>query len=142
MFFGEYTHTMDAKGRVSLPARHRNQLAGEVVLVKGLENCLWAFTPEAFQEFLGSMAKREAFDPRLRQTRRFFLAGAQDVELDSAGRIRVPQVLRDYAGLTKDVVVTGNGDRIELWDAGAWSDYQSTIDIGALTGDLAAEGLL
>lgn len=142
MFFGEYTHTMDAKGRVSLPSRHRNQLAGEVVLVKGLESCLWVFTPEGFSEFLGSMDQREAFDPRLRQTRRFFLAGAQDVEIDSAGRIRVPQVLRDYADLSKDVVVTGNGDRIELWDATAWSRYQDSIDIGSLTSDLAAEGLL
>lgn len=142
MFFGEFRHTMDAKGRVSLPSRHRNQLAGEVVLVKGLEHCLWAFTPDGFQTFLGTLDQREAFDARLRQTRRFFLAGAQDSEIDAAGRIRVPQILRDYAELDKDVVITGNGDRLELWNATAWDEYTSRIDIESLTGDLAADGLL
>jgi MraZ protein len=144
MFLGEYQHTLDAKGRLSLPAKYRHEMTGRLVVAKGLGDCLYVYSAEDYQDFVGRLLKQDDFDPRARQVRRFFTSGAVDTELDSAGRIGVPQVLRDYAGLERDIAVIGNGDRVELWDAKKWSAYNgdTTGRIEDVTKELAELGIL
>ncbi|MBI5231991.1 MAG: division/cell wall cluster transcriptional repressor MraZ [Coriobacteriales bacterium] len=144
MFLGEYQHTLDAKGRVSLPSKFRQIMTGSVVVAQGLEGCLYVFPAEEYSAFLEGLLAKGDFDPRYRKVRRFFTTGAVETELDSAGRVSVPQVLREYAGLAKDVSVMGNGNRIELWDAAAWKTYKSetTENIEDLAKELADGGLL
>ncbi len=144
MFLGEYQHTIDAKGRVSLPSKFRAQMTGKLVIAKGFDKCLYVYPADAYENFVAGLLGREDFDPRIRQLRRFFTAGAVEAELDSAGRISLPPVLREHAGLSKDVAITGNGNRIEIWDAGSWSAYEGETETHAedLARELADAGLL
>ncbi len=145
MFLGDYQHTLDAKGRVSLPAKFRNEMTGKLVIAKGLDDCLYVYPAEEYHAFVEELTSREDFDPRVRKVRRFFTTGAVETEFDSAGRISLPANLREYAGLSKDVAVTGNGTRIEIWDAAAWTAYQEGEDQGSiedLARELADSGLL
>lgn len=144
MFLGEYQHTLDAKGRLSLPAKFRGQMAGSYVVAKGIEKCLYVFSPAEFETFLAQLMERGDFGKDFRQVRRFFTAGAKEDELDSAGRIGIPANLREYATLERDVAVIGNGDRIEIWDAAAWAAYNGEAEsrIEELTSELADLGIL
>ncbi len=143
MFLGDHQHTLDAKGRVSLPAKFRAQMTGKLVVAKGLDNCLYVYPAEEYNRFVADLVSREDFEPRVRKVRRFFTTGAVETELDSAGRVSLPANLREYAGLSKDVAVTGNGNRIEIWDAVAWNSYGEDGDsIEDLAKELADAGLL
>ncbi|MDZ4180212.1 MAG: division/cell wall cluster transcriptional repressor MraZ [Coriobacteriia bacterium] len=143
MFLGDHQHTLDAKGRVSLPARFRADMTGKLVVAKGLDTCLYVYPADEYARFVEELVEREDFEPRVRKVRRHFTTGAVEVELDSAGRIGLPVKLREYAGLLKDVAVTGNGNRIELWDAEAWDEYtQAGESIEDLAKELADAGLL
>ena len=144
MFLGEYQHTLDAKGRVSLPAKFRAEMTGSLVVSKGLDNCLYVYSAEEYGRFAESLTSGNDFNSKQRQLRRFFVAGAQDVELDSAGRISLSPALREYAGLKKEIAVTGNGTRIEIWDAEAWATYNGEGEgsIEDLAEELAEAGLL
>jgi MraZ protein len=144
MFLGDYQHTLDAKGRVSLPAKFRADMTGKLVIAKGFEDCLYVYSADEYNRFVEELLATEDFDPRMRRIRRFFTSGAVEAELDSAGRISLPQVLREYAGLKKDIAVTGNGNRIELWDAEAWAAYNGEDEgsIEDLAKELADAGLL
>lgn len=138
MFLGEYQHTLDAKGRVSLPRKFRDGTGSRLVVSKGLDKCLYVFTADGYGEFLEGLLAASGFDRNGRAVRRFFTAGAADVELDSAGRINLALSLREHAGITRDVIVAGVGDHIEIWDAKAWSAYE---DANATTIEDAAEEL-
>jgi MraZ protein len=143
MFLGDFQHTLDAKGRVSLPAKFRNQLSGSIVVAKGLEGCLYVYPAEAYNAFLAGLVKGNDFDPEARRVRRFFTSGATETELDGAGRVMLPPVLREYAELKRDVSITGNGDRIEIWDAQAWAAYngETTEHNEDAAKELAAKGI-
>jgi len=123
VFLGDYQHTLDAKGRVSLPAKFRDAMTGKLVIAKGFEDCLYVYPADEYAKFVDRLMERDDFDPRFRKVRRFFTTGAVETGLDAAGRVNIPPHLREYAGLSKDVSVTGNGNRIEIWDAGTWSEY-------------------
>jgi MraZ protein len=125
VFLGEFQHTLDTKGRVSLPARFRNEMTARIVVSKGMEGSLYVFPAENFEESIERLLESNEFDPKVRKVRRFFMSGATDVEIDSAGRMTIPPHLREYAKLEKEVAVIGNGDRIELWDSGEWERYNS-----------------
>lgn len=143
MFLGEYQHTLDAKGRVSLPAKFRGELTGNVVVCNGFDECLYVFSAEEYLAFSENLAQGNDFDPRTRRMRRFFLGSAQEVPLDSAGRISLTQALREHASLVKDVAVIGNGDRIEIWDVAKWDAYNGGVEgsIEDLAKELADAGL-
>ena len=128
MFLGEYQHTLDAKGRVSLPAKFRAEMTGSLVVSKGLDNCLYVYSADEYRSFVEDLTLGNDFNSKQRHLRRFFVAGAQEVELDSAGRISLSPALRDYAGLKKEIAVTGNGNRIEIWDSEAWATYNSEAE--------------
>lgn len=144
MFLGEYQHTLDAKGRVSLPAKFRSGMTRNVVVAKGFEKCVYVYPADRYGEFLEGLLDRGDFDPSFRKVRRFFTSGAVETELDSAGRVNLPQVLREHAGLGKDVAVIGNGERIEIWDAAKWAEYESetSAHIEDDARDLSEQGLL
>jgi MraZ protein len=143
MFLGEYQHTLDAKGRVSLPAKFRGELTGNVVVCNGLDKCLYVFSAEEYLAFASRVSALSDGDPVSRRVKRFFLGSAQEVPLDSAGRISLTSALRDHASLTKDVVVIGTGERIEIWDATQWSAYNGGVEgsIEDLAKELADAGL-
>jgi len=138
VFLGEYQHTLDAKGRVSLPRKFRDETGARLVVSKGLENCLYVYPADGYREFLENLMSASDFDRNSRAVRRFFTAGASEVDIDSAGRVGLTPVLREFAGLTRDVIVAGVGDHIEIWDAAAWAAYESE---NATTIEDAAEEL-
>jgi MraZ protein len=144
VFLGDHQHTLDAKGRVSLPAKFRGEMTGRIVVAKGLDNCLYVYPAEDYQASLATLLDGNDFDPRKRQVRRLFMAGAVETELDSAGRVSLPANLREYANLGKELAVIGVGDRIEIWDAEAWSAYNgdATENAAVLAQGLADAGLL
>ena len=132
MFRGRYEHTIDAKGRTSVPARYRDALsaAGErrVVLTSALDACLVAYAPQewaAFEERLGRLSQ---FDPAVKKLRRIYVSGAVECEMDDVGRILVPPTLREHAHLTKDVLWAGAGRYAELWDKEHWQREFETND--------------
>lgn len=141
MFRGRYEHTIDAKGRTSLPARYRDVLAaggaGEdsrntaekrIVLTSALDPCLVAYTMSEWTSFEEKLSKLPQFDRAVQKLKRIYVSGAVDVEVDPSGRILVPPTLRDYAALKKDVVWAGAGKYAELWDKKNWGAHFETTD--------------
>jgi MraZ protein len=132
MFRGRYEHTIDAKGRTSVPARYRDALdaAGEkrIVLTSGLDPCLVAYTPAEWGAFEERLSRLPQFDRAVRKLKRIYVSGAVDLEIDDVGRIVVPPTLREHAHLTKDVLWAGSGRYAELWDRDAWSRHFETTD--------------
>ncbi|MBS1946164.1 MAG: division/cell wall cluster transcriptional repressor MraZ [Bacteroidetes bacterium] len=119
-FLGEYEVTVDSKGRFLLPAKFKEQLPAEessqFVINRGLEACLSLYPIKIWEPLFEKVNKLNDFDTKVRQFKRYFLNGATMMELDSAGRLLVPQSLREYAGLEKDIVLVSMGKRIEIWD--------------------------
>ena len=115
MFMGEYNHTIDAKGRLIIPSKFREVLGDEFVVTKGMDGCLFVFDDPEWQAFEEKLHGLPMIDKEARQFTRFFLAGAASVEVDKQGRILIPAVLREFAGITKDAVLVGVGSRVEIW---------------------------
>lgn len=124
---GEYRNTLDDKGRILFPAKLRGALTAHSLFVtKSLDNCLWLYTPDRWNELQTKLLEStSSFSVRNRQLVRRLLAPAQEVEFDKAGRLSIPQILREYASLTKECVIAGVGSKIELWDAEA---YRKAVD--------------
>lgn len=122
MFLGEYQHSLDVKGRVILPAKHRDQLAEGGFVSKGIDGCLCVYTNEEWERVADEVRELSKRGTRERQAARTFFSGAADVTPDKQGRVAIPQPLRDYAGLERDVVVAGLYSRIEIWDAQRWNE--------------------
>ncbi len=125
MFFGEYQHTLDAKGRMFVPAKFRDELGEKFIVTIGLDRCLFVFPMETFMVYKEkldaiSLANRDA-----REFTRFFFAGACECELDKQGRIMLPAKLRQYAKLEKDATVVGVSGRVEIWDKESWESTHS-----------------
>lgn len=128
MFMGEYSHTIDAKGRIIVPAKFRESLGDNFVVTKGLDNCLFVYTSEDWLKFEEKLRTLPLTNKDARKFTRFFLAGAAEMEIDKQGRILIPSVLREFAALTKEVVFVGVGSRIEIWDRERWDDNISDYD--------------
>ena len=126
MFLGTHTLRLDEKGRLILPARFRDQLAGGVVITKGQENCLFVYTAEAFAARSGQQA--EPTTKAERDYQRILFSSAFDETPDKTGRVTVPAALRTYAGLTRDCVVIGTNGRLEIWDAATWRAYEAASE--------------
>jgi len=132
MFRGRYEHTIDAKGRTSLPARYRDVLAAakerRIILTSALDPCLVAYTSEEWTAFEERLAKLPQFDKAVQKLKRIYVSGAVECEVDDSGRVLVPPTLRSYAGLEKDVLWAGNGKYAELWDAARWREHFQTTE--------------
>ena len=140
-FIGEYYHSVDVKGRMNIPVKFRELLGDSFVVTRGLDKCLSIYPTEAFQAFAQKLQSLPISDKNARQFVRFFLSGAVECELDKQGRILLPQSLRMYADISKDVVVTGNGSTIEIWDSDLWNEYNNTIDPDTIADSMVALGI-
>ena len=121
MLLGEYEHTLDDKNRLTLPAKFRQAFTGEVVVSRGLDGCLFVFTRDNWDSFVASQLEGlNPFSKEARQMSRYMFAGAAETELDKQGRVGLPAALLEHAKLSRDVVVAGVNDHLEIWDRDAW----------------------
>ena len=125
MITGEFTHSLDEKGRLMIPARMRAGITGNViVLTRGVDTCLWLFPPQEWQEISGNlMDSISPFQEKARLIQRWIIAPAQEAEIDRAGRLVIPQTLREYAGLKKECRILGMLKYIEIWEEEAYLGY-------------------
>jgi MraZ protein len=121
MFLGEHQHSLDAKGRVILPARFRDQLEGGAVMAKALDGCLAVYPVDEFERVAANLREARARGATERQAARTYFAGAVEITPDKQGRVAVPAHLRTFANLEREVIVAGNLDHIEIWNAEAFS---------------------
>ena len=141
MFMGEYNHIIDAKGRLIIPARFRELLGEEFILTKGLDGCLSIYPMDAWEAFETKLRALPLTNKNARTFTRFFVAGVTNCELDRQGRILVPQTLREFAGLEKEVVLTGNLDRIEIWSKEKWSENCNYDDMDSIAESMQDLGI-
>ncbi len=141
MFMGEYNHTIDTKNRLIIPSKFREALGDEFVVTKGLDGCLFVYDNEAWAEFEEKLKSLPLTNKEARTFVRFFLAGAASVEVDKQGRILVPSVLKEFAGINKDVVLVGVASRIEIWSRERWEDASSYEDMEDIAEHMAELGL-
>jgi len=128
MFIGEYHHTVDDKGRMAVPVKFRAALAEGAVVTRGLDRSLFLYPRTEWQTLAEKLAALPMGQADTRAFARLMLAGAMEVELDKSGRVNVPEYLRSYAGLKKQVVVAGLYNRLELWDEDAWNAYAAKTE--------------
>ena len=138
--FGEYHHKVDAKGRVSLPAKFRKELSDKlVVTIDPFDECLYVFEPEGHNEWVASFFEEEGgFNQRSRkhiQARRELKRRAVDADVDGSGRINIPANLRERVGIDKEAVIVGNTGYFEIWDAKRWESADSEVDLASMFSD-------
>lgn len=141
MFMGEYNHTIDAKGRLIIPAKFREALGDDFVVTKGLDGCLFVYDNNEWDVFEQKLKSLPLTNKDARSFVRFFLAGAANVEVDKQGRILVPSVLREFAQLNKDVVMVGVASRIEIWSKERWDNTAIYDDVEEIAEHMAELGL-
>jgi MraZ protein len=127
MFLGQFQHTIDEKGRLTVPARFRDLLDGGAYITQGLDQCLVVMTSPSFNRTLADLSSMNMADPNARLLRRVILSNAFSIEVDKAGRVLVPQLLRAYAQLEGEAIVAGQGDYFEIWSPAAWNEQMKQI---------------
>lgn len=135
MFIGEYTASIDTKGRMAMPAKFRPELKGRCVVTRGLDNSLFVYTLSEWRKLAEKLASLPISKANTRAFSRLMLAGAVDLDMDKQGRITLPDYLRKFAGVKKKVVVTGLMNRLEIWDVDKWSSYKKKTE--KQSGDIA-----
>ncbi|MCX6724444.1 MAG: division/cell wall cluster transcriptional repressor MraZ [Candidatus Staskawiczbacteria bacterium] len=130
MLIGQYEHTIDIKKRLALPAKFRGELGDKVIITKGVENCLVVYTQKEWEVMAGKLGNLPISQTEARSFARIMLAGAMEVVLDKLGRILVPDYLKNYATLKKNVVICGLSNRLEIWDSEKWDSYRKTAEKG------------
>ena len=128
MFIGEYNHNLDTKGRLAIPAKFRSSFKKGAVVTKGLDNCLFFYSKEKWQEMAEKFANLPIGPAKARAFSRHMLAGAMDVEFDNQGRITLPEYLRKFAGLKKKMIIAGLYNRLEIWEEVAWNKYKDGVE--------------
>lgn len=141
MFMGEYNHTIDNKGRLIIPAKFREQLGDSFVITQGLDGCLFIYSNEEWKAFEDKLHQLPLTNAKARKFSRFFLAGAVSCEVDRQGRILIPAKLRRAANLTKDVILAGVGERIEIWDAERWAENSTYDDMEDIAENMEGLGI-
>jgi MraZ protein len=132
MLIGEYTHSLDDKGRVSLPAKWRKLLGKKLVMAPGLDNCLFLFTEKEWNRLSGKLSENSSLlSSDMRSFSRFMYGGAFEAEVDSIGRILIPDFLRERSNLVGKGVLVGVQNRIEIWNEASWKDYRDKVEKGA-----------
>ena len=142
MFMGEYRHTVDPKGRLIIPSKFRELLGAEFVVTRGLDGCLFVYPMDSWEAYVEELKKLPLTDKNARLFTRFIIAGATTCELDKQGRILVPATLREFAGLEKDVVLTGNINRIEIWSKEKWNENSNYDDMDAIAESMEEMGIV
>ena len=125
MFMGEYHHNIDEKGRIVIPGKFREITTNKIIITRGLEKCLYIYTLEEWDKIVSKLNKLPFTKKDARTFIRSFFAGATLCEFDRSGRINITSPLVSYAGLTKDCVIIGVNDRIEVWDETLYNDFMN-----------------
>ena len=128
MLIGQYEHTIDAKKRLALPAKFRGELGDKIIITRGIEGCLAVYTEAEWKIMSDKLSTLTISQAEARSFTRMILAGAMEVALDKLGRILVPDYLKEYAGLKKNVVVCGLSNRLEIWDSEKWETYKKEAE--------------
>jgi MraZ protein len=130
MLIGQYEHTIDNKKRLALPAKFRGELGQKVIITRGIENCLVIYTEKEWEVMSGKLSNLPISQSEARSFTRHLLASAMEVELDKLGRILIPDYLKSYADLKKDVTICGLSNRLEIWDSEKWDSYRKNAEKG------------
>ena len=138
MLLGEFKHNLDSKNRVTVPAKLRMELGEKPVLTRGLDHCLFIYPNRDWQLFMEKLNKLPLGQAKARNFKRFILSGASEIDIDEMGRVLIPEPLKKYSNLKKEVVIIGVGDRIELWNEDMWNKY---IETAEKESESLAEGL-
>lgn len=128
MFYGEFEHSIDDKGRLTIPAKFREDLAGGVVVTRGLDGCLWAYPRYEWEKLAEKIAAMPSTNSAARSFARFMFSSAFDSIPDRQGRVLIPQKLRDYAGISNETAVIGVMNRVEIWNPAQWNDAFSKVE--------------
>ncbi len=123
MFIGEYQHTIDAKGRIIIPSKFREELGYRFIMTKGLDNCLFLYSTEEWEKFEDKLISLPVASKDARAFVRYFFSGAVECEIDKQGRLSIPPTLREHARIDKDLVTIGVMSRVEVWSKEEWVDY-------------------
>jgi MraZ protein len=132
MFLGEYFHTFDPKNRISIPAKLRKGLGHSIVLTRGVDRCLYLYPRKAWEKVAARYAEDVNGNAARRGLARLFLAGSFDTEVDTGGRVLVPENLKIFAALKERAVIAGVAGRIEIWDEEEWKKYSETLERDAV----------
>ena len=130
MLIGQYEHTIDNKKRLALPAKFRGELGDKVIITRGIEGCLAVYTEAEWKIMSDKLGALTISQAEARSFTRMILAGAMEVSLDKLGRILVPDYLKEYSGLKKNVVICGLSNRLEIWDSEKWEAYKKEAEKG------------
>ncbi len=143
MFIGEYRHSIDEKGRLAIPVKFRGDLESGAIVTRGLDGCLYVYTSSEWQKLANKLAAMPMSQSNSRAFARLMLAGAMDCAIDGQGRIVLPEYLRKYANVKKNVVIAGLYNHLELWDEKAWNAYKQKTekDSGDIAEQLGALGV-
>ena len=133
MLIGEYEHSLDAKGRLIMPAKLRTDMGEKFIITKGLDGCLFVFSQNEWSNFESKLKELPLTNKNARDFVRFFLSGETECEIDKQGRFLLVNTLREYAEITKEVIIIGVGTRLEIWNKDKWKKYNSNENISADT---------
>lgn len=129
MFMGEYHHSIDDKGRLIIPAKFRSELGNKFIITRGIENCLFAYPEKRWEEIVHKLESLPFTKKDARNFTRFFLSGATVAEFDKQGRVNITSPLINYAGIEKECIIIGTGDRLEIWSEDAWNNFFNSASI-------------
>ncbi|MGI6722408.1 MAG: division/cell wall cluster transcriptional repressor MraZ [Anaerovoracaceae bacterium] len=138
MFIGSYNNSIDAKSRMIIPSKYREELGGKCVMTKGIDKCLYIYPVSAWEEFAEKLAGLPKADPKARNFVRHFYGRAEECEIDKQGRVTVPAALREYGAIEKELTTIGNGEKIEVWSRAVWEEL---MEDSQLDGEDIAEGM-
>ena len=141
MLIGEYEHTLDAKGRISMPAKLRKDMGETFIVTKGLDGCLFAFSQAEWLNFEEKLKALPLSDKNARNFVRFFLAGATECEIDKQGRFLIPSNLRIAASLEKEAIIIGVGTRLEIWNKTIWNEKDNEISADEIAENMTMLGI-
>ena len=141
LLMGEYEHTLDAKGRLIMPAKLRQDIGEKFVITKGLDGCLFAFSQEEWLNFETKLKSLPLSDRNARNFVRFFLSGATECEIDKQGRFLIPNNLRLAAELDKEAVIIGVGTRLEIWNKANWEKCDENISVDEIAENMTMLGI-
>ena len=141
LLIGEYEHSLDAKGRLIMPAKLRLDMGERFIVTKGLDGCLFAFSQKEWENFETKLKTLPLSDKNARNFVRFFLSGATECEIDKQGRFLIPNNLRIAAGLEKEAIIIGVGTRLEIWNKASWEKCDEDISADEIAENMSLLGI-
>lgn len=142
MFQGDFRHSLDAKGRVIMPAKFREELGNKFYITRGMDKNLQIYSCEEWEKLYRKLNTLPMIDRNSRALKHLFISGCVECEADKQGRILIPQSLRMYASLDRDVAIVGDGEKVEIWNAAKWDAYLDDINLDDVTANMCESGFM